>query len=144
MKASILNFFRGLAFIALVASPVMATVSPQVVSAACDDRILGIPPWYRGLTTGSGKSCTIKSPTEVGGLSKFVWIIVLNGVDMMISLTAYVTVGFILFGGFLYMTGGAIPSQLERARKTIINAVVGLVICMGSIALLNLIFGIIT
>lgn len=141
MKTLFKNILIGGLFIFMVASPVMAVASPQPVAAACDSRVLGIPPWYRGLTNSD---CSIKSPDQVGGLSAFVWRIVLNGVEMALALTAYVTVFFMLFGGFLYMTGGAIPSQLERARKTLINAVVGFIICMGSIALTNLIFTIIT
>ena len=41
------------------------------------------------------------------------------------------------------MTGGALPAQLEKARKTILNAVIGLVIALAAIALTNLVFNII-
>ncbi len=127
-----------------VASPALAvTTSPApVASAACTDRLLGIPTWYRGLT--SGADCNIDMPS--GGsseLSSFIWKIVLNIVEMALVIVVYIAVALILYGGFLFMTGGGNPSTIEKARKTILNAVIGLAISMASIAIVNLIFRII-
>ena len=132
-------------FIFMVAAPVMTVATPQTAAAAgsCEGGLLGIPPWYRGLTNNDPPKCTMKTPDQVGGLSAYVWRIVLNGIDIALALLSIVTVFFILYGGFLYMTGGAVPSQLEKARKTIFNAIIGLVICMGAIAITNLVFSII-
>lgn len=123
----------------------MTVATPQTAAAAgsCEGGLLGIPPWYRGLTNNDPPKCTMKTPDQVGGLSAYVWRIVLNGIDIALALLSIVTVFFILYGGFLYMTGGAVPSQLEKARKTIFNAIIGLVICMGAIAITNLVFSII-
>lgn len=132
-------------FILAIASPVMTVITPQTAYAAgCESRFLGIPPWYRGLTNNNPPQCTIKTPQNVGGIERFIWRIVLNVVEMAIVIVAYISVFFILYGGFLYMTGGALPAQLEKARKTIMNALIGLVIAMAAIALNNLIFSIIT
>jgi len=134
-------------FLFMVASPVLATVSPAVssVSAAsknCDARVLGIPPWYRGLTTG--EDCAIKAPDSAdGGLQKFIWTIVLNIIEMLLVITAYVAVFFILYGGFLFIVGGSSPDSVSRARKTILNAVIGLIIAMSAITIANTIFTII-
>ena len=128
-------------FLFFVASPVMAVATPVVstASAGCEDRFLGIPPWYRGLTEGS--DCHIKSP-DAGqdGLSKFIWKIVLNVIEMALVIIVYVAVFFILYGGFLYMVGGSQPQLIERGKKTLLQAVIGLVIGLGSVAVLNLIF----
>ncbi len=146
MKAFMKNLLVGGLFIFMIASPVMAVTVPQTAAAApgCEGRILGIPPWYRGLTDNNPPNCNIVPPEQVGGLSNFIWRIVLNGIEMAIVLATYITVFFIIYGGFLFLTGGALPGQTEKARKTIINAVVGLVICMAAIALTNLVFSIIT
>ena len=145
MKAMIKSLLLGGLFIFTFAAPVMATIAPAQsahADAACETRLLGIPPWYRGLT-GPAPDCNIVSPDDAGGLSAFIWKIVLNVIEMAIVATAYIATFFILFGGFLYMTGGALPAQLEKARKTILNAVIGLVICLAAIALTNLVFTII-
>lgn len=132
-------------FILLVAAPVTVTTLAPTASAAssnCDTSILGIPPWYRGLTN---VDCTIISPTDpsVGGIQNFIWRIVLNGIQIALFLAAYLAAFFILYGGFLFITGGSNPSQIEKGRKSIFNAVIGLVIAMSAIAITNFIFNII-
>lgn len=144
MKTFIKNLIVGGLFIFAFASPVMAVAAPQTASAAnCEQSFLGIPPWYRGLTKEVDGDCVIQSPEEVGGLNNFIWLIVLNVIQMAVSALIIVTTFFILYGGFLYLTGGALPAQLEKARKTILNAVIGLVICLAAVALTNLVFSII-
>lgn len=146
MKAQLKNIVLGVFFIFAVAAPVMTVASPQTAAAVttCEGRFLGIPPWYRGLTNNNPPTCDLKSPDEVGSLGSYIWRIVLNIIEMAIVAMTYITVFFILFGGFLYITGGTNPSQIERARKTIINAVIGLVVAISAIALTNLVFTIIT
>lgn len=145
MKNALKTFFAAGLFIFAVASPVMALATPQPVSAAaCEGRVLGIPPWYRGITNENPPKCDLKSPDELGGISSYVWVIVLNIIEMAIVIVAYIAVFFILYSGFLYITGGSNPSQLENAKKSLTNAVIGLVIAMSAIAINNLIFGIIT
>jgi hypothetical protein len=137
-------------FILSIASPVLSLVTPQTTYAAgdasCEQRFLGIPPWYRGLTEKDAKGdCQIVSPmdSDVGGLSPFIWKIVLNIIEIVLVLTAIIAVIFVLYGGFLFITGGGNSSQVEKARKSILNALIGLVISMGAIAMTNLIFDVV-
>ena len=146
MKKLLKNFlFAGL-FAFLIASPLAIVATPQTTYAAapvdCETRILGIPPWYRGLTTmDSTGDCSITSPNEVGGLSPFIWKIVLNVIEIGLILAGWIALFFILYGGFLFITGGGNASQIEKARKSIFNAVIGLIISLGAIAVTNLVFG---
>lgn len=129
-----------------VASPFVALAAPAVssVDAKCADRFLGIPTWYRGITV-SDTDCAIQAVTggsdAIGG---FIWKIVLNIIEMALVIVVYIAVAFILYGGFLFMTGGGNPSMLQAARKTLLNAVIGLVIAMGAIAITNFVFGIVS
>ncbi|UTX51361.1 hypothetical protein KI440_00110 [Candidatus Saccharibacteria bacterium TM7i] len=130
-------------FALFVAAPFAATISPApTASAACTDRLLGVPTWYRGLTTGA--DCTVEMPSggsdEIGG---FVWKLALNIIEMVLVVVVYIAVGFILYGGFLFISGGGNPGTVEKARKSILNAVIGLVIAMAAIAIVNFIFGVI-
>ena len=144
----ILNIIYISIFTLLVAAPIAtATLAPTAAAASqpgCETKILGIPPWYRGLTTAP-PDCTILSPTDpsIGGIQNFIWRIVLNGIQMALVISAYIAIFFILYGGFLYITGGGNAAQIEKGRKSIFNAVIGLVIAMGSIAITNFIFTII-
>lgn len=143
MKAFIKSIVLGGLFIFMVASPVMATATPQTVSAKeCESSVLGIIPWYRGLTN-QDDACSMKTPEDLGGLSNYIWRIVLNGIQIAISIAAYIAFFFILYGGFQFMTGGGNPGQVESARKTLLNAVIGLVIALGSTAIINLVFTVI-
>lgn len=140
MKKVLSVIFAGL-FIFTLASPIAATVIPTQASAAsssCDKTFLGVPPWYRGLT--SEGDCTILSPDEVGGLQSFIWRIVLNVIQMALVIVMYIAIFFILYGGFLFIAGGNNPAQVENGRKSIFNAVIGLVISLGAIAITNYIF----
>lgn len=152
MKKTIKTILTAGLFMFAVVSPITALATPQSVSAAsknCERSFLGIPPWYRGLTKQdeNPSSCDIKTPgsVEQGSptLSAFIWLIVLNVIQMAIVAVAYVASFFILYGGFLFLTGGAVPGQIENARKTILNAVIGLVIAMSALVLTNLVFQII-
>lgn len=154
MKKILKNFlFAGL-FAFLIASPAVIVATPQTTYAAnpgnCETRFLGIPPWYRGLTkTDSTGDCAIMSPNEVSpgskdALSIFIWKIVLNVIEMALILAGWIALAFILYGGFLFITSGGNASQAEKARKSIFNAVIGLVISLGAIAISNLAFSLLS
>lgn len=146
MKQFINKALLLLGFTLFVGAPIMAVATPIAtpVSAACgEEGILGMPAWYRGLTNGD---CSIKSPSDSGdgkGLSTFIWKIVLNIINIVLVIIGYAAVFFIIYGGFLYMTGGSNPGQLEKAKKSITNAIIGLAIAIFSTIIVNVIFGII-
>lgn len=144
-----------LTFLLFVAAPVMAFTVPSDTFAAapasgkdCERTLLGIPTWFRGLSVVKGGKCEIAGPGQAldNGksldLTGFIWRIALNIVDIGLSVVGIIAVFFILYGGFQFLTGGNNPSQVEKARKTILNAVVGLVISLGAVAIINLVFGI--
>lgn len=113
------------------------------IPANCADRgILGLPTWYRGVVDPAN-NCAVNTPSDTSGISTFIWKIVLNVIEMVVVLTAYIALGFILYGGFLFITGGSNPGSIEKGRKTLFNAVIGLVISLAAVAIVNLIFRII-
>ena len=131
-----------LASILVVVSLAAATIAPTVAlpvaaSAACSDApILGITPWYRGLQEEKDGACLIKSPTN-GNLGKFITTIALNILQAGFAIAAYVAVFFIIKGGFSYMTSAGSSDGMANAKKTIMNAVIGLVIVLLSAAIIN-------
>lgn len=119
----------------------LVTVSaPQTASAVCMERLLTFPAWYKGIVDSS--SCAVKDPTSVGGLPAFISKIGLNVVEFMLQLVGYLAVGFIIYGGFRYLTGAGDPGDIASAKKTILNAVIGLVISIFSIGIVNIVAGI--
>ena len=84
------------------------------------------------------------SGSKDAGIGTYIGIIALNVIEIVLQLIGYIAAFFIIYGGFMYMTQGSEASKVEQAKKTIIGAVIGLVISMSSIAIVNLIFSIIT
>ena len=118
--------------------------APVAHAADCNPHFLTMPAWYRGLTEGS--DCQIKLP-EVGAdnngesIRAFAIVLALNIVEIMLNIVAYVTIAFIIVGGFKYITSAGSPDGNEKGRKTIMNAVIGLLISMVSIGIINAVVG---
>lgn len=136
------NWLLALIFATSVGGTVFAALSPQTVAAECTNgNILTIPPWYDGLTVeDESGNCVIESP-EVKGLSAFIWTIVLNVIEIMLQLVGYIAVAFILYGGFLFLTSGGSAEGAVKARKSILNAVIGLAISVSAVIIVNLVSG---
>ncbi len=145
------SFIVAAVFAAVVGGSFFAAATPTAAFAAdCSGKnvILTFPAWYRNLAKPDGSGCRIMSPTEVGGgsvganreeqqLTKFVWTIVLNIIDIMLQLVGYISAGFIIYGGFLFLTSGGAPDGAAKARRTILNAVIGLILAIMSGAIVN-------
>lgn len=69
-------------------------------------------------------------PTTV----KEVIVGILNGV---ISILSLVTVIFVIVGGVHYMTSAGDAGKIEKAKKTILYAIIGLIICVLAFAIVN-------
>jgi hypothetical protein len=113
----------------------------QIFAAGCDTQnFFGIPPWYKYLVS-SGRMTATGTGCEISGA--FDWkpdggsdiILILFGIlDMMLRISAYVAIGFILWGAIQYITSDGQPDRTKNAQSTIINALVGLVIAMVATA----------
>lgn len=133
-------WLAALMMVATLGGTTASLATPSTAAAAgCDNYFLTIPPWYRGLTDGN---CNIVSPgNSTPELQKFIWTIVLNIIEIMLHLVGYVTIFFIIFGGFKYMTAAGSSDGMAKAKTTIMNAVIGLVLSIVSIAIVNLVAG---
>jgi hypothetical protein len=144
----ITSFTLTLVFISII--PATTTFA-----ATCKGGTFIFPRWYDGLCTSDGT--TIESPnainatttdtstgasateanataTNIGG---WLTIIALNIVQMLLYAVGYVSIGYIIFGGFKYMTQGDNSSGTVAARKTIQNAIIGLVLSIMSVAIIK-------
>jgi len=141
MKRTLLNWLAAVVFATSIGGVAFTVATPQAAFAAdCEARFLTFPTWYKGLTDDS---CNIKDPASFGnnGLSVFIWKIVLNVIEMMLQLVGYISVSYIIFGGFKYMYSAGSSDGAAKARQTILNAVIGLVISIFSVAIVNVAAG---
>lgn len=109
-------------------------------AAACSESAFAVPAWYKGLLN---PDCSVKSPDAVGGINKFVTILGLNIIQALMVVVAYITIFFIIKGGFNYMTSTGSPDGMANARKTITNAAIGMLIAILAASIVNAVAGVI-
>ena len=129
MKKSIYLF--GLTLMMFLS--VLFTPSVSAVRTDCSaPSLFGIfPAWYAGLPM-SDDCKSVVGPSDATGnnMTEFVLKIVANITQSLLALVGLATIGFIVYGGFLYMTTQGEVSRLESAKKTIQSAVIGLIIAL--------------
>jgi hypothetical protein len=135
----------------IVSSCLLSVSIAPVAHGACgDERFLTMPAWYRNVSQpGQDGRCEISvnyakgaSNKAYGGMTgTFVMTVALNIVEIMLHLVAYTTIAFIIVGGFKYLLSNGSPDANISGRKTIINALIGLVLSVASIGVVNFIVG---
>ena len=93
---------------------------------SCGSSLLGFRPWYADLCNGG----EIVSPEGEDELTRFIWTIVLNVLFDITLAVGYLAVGFIIYGGYLYITSQGDPSRIMKGKKTLTSAIIGTVIAM--------------
>src|SRR3989338_296855 len=64
-------------------------------------------------------------------------IIIAKIIRAAFGLLGIIALGFMLYGGFIYMTSGGNEDKVEQARKILINATIGLAIILSSLAIVQ-------
>jgi len=131
----------SLAIIIMSALGVVMLPAPQVAAEDCKTHFLGLPAWYDGLTDDS---CKIASPSGDEQVKAYVWTIVFNIVGLITGVIGYLAIGFVIWGGIQYMIAQGDPGKVAKGKKTIMNAVIGLIIAMTASILSGAVSGIIS
>ena len=131
--------------IMIFATVIMTSLSlapPAQADCAADPYVFAIPAWYRGL---QADDCSIEAPKQddPDGVRNFAMKIGLNVIQALLVVSAYITIFFIIKGGFNYMTSAGSSEGMASARKTITNAVIGLIIDAQAASIVNAIAGVI-
>lgn len=102
---------------------------------------LGFRPWYAGLDCVDG-SVTLGNDSEI---PKNIWRVVLNILSCLLVAVGYLSVGFIIYGGYLYVLSQGSSDVMTKAKKTLTNAIIGLVIAILAnvivVTILNVLLG---
>lgn len=124
-------------------------MQPQPAMAAsggknCDAPVfLGFRAWYSGLCNDKNEIVTPKIETDKNGnvkkdeLKPFVWMIVLNVTFDLTLAVGYLAVGFVIYGGYMYIMSQGDPGKAAKGKKTLSTAVIGTVIAMSATVLVN-------
>ena len=138
----------------IILGVLITLVMPLVGHASKADAatFLGMKPWYEGLTHMEGTEerldCVIDKAnadettggrdkaTGCWGLAPFVWTAATNVASDLAIIAALGAIGFVIYGGYLYIFSGGDSTKVYTGKKTIMNAIIGLAIAM----LANIIF----
>jgi len=101
----------------------------------CHETFLGLPRWYKYLEIGDkeGDPCAIIGPDGPDGTldwGKVLPRIGLAIVEILLRIVAILSLGFTIFGGFKYITSQGEPDATKKAKGTVVNASIGLVIAI--------------
>jgi hypothetical protein len=99
---------------------------------------LGFPTWYhylQGTVDGNG-NC-------IPDLSKLnnIWLILAAVIEILLRIAALVAVAMVIYGGIRYTASQGNPDDTNKARGTIISALIGLIIAVMAAAIVNFIAG---
>ena len=133
--AAALMMLGGVCFAA--ATPVSADSIVDSPSSCGNNTVFfALKPWYAGLTSEINGKCEIGTPRK-GQIPRFVWTVVLNILYDISMMVGYVAVIMVAWGGYLYMFSRGEPGRAEKGKKTLISAIVGLLIAMLAGVVMN-------
>ncbi|MDR2559100.1 MAG: hypothetical protein LBC86_06105 [Oscillospiraceae bacterium] len=148
MRSKFLKVIFTLALIFGSSAFTNATIASVSVTAACggpqlnDTAFFNLRPWYSGLMQADGKTlcrpvavATYANGNLVGDfdadeemqMSTFVWRIVFNVADILLTLIGYAAVLFVVVGGFHLLFSNGDPAKVTRGKVTIGNSLIGVV-----------------
>lgn len=131
------RLIAALSMVFVFGGSVVATI-PQPAYACASAKFLTFPAWYDGLLvanpTDPSAPCGVDQSKDP---KTFALKVAGNVVQIVLQLVGYISMGFIIYGGFLYMISTGDSSKLAGAKSTILNAVIGLVIAIFSTAIVN-------
>ena len=87
---------------------------------------LGLTSWDCGVNINSAD--TIKSG---------VWTIAANVLTDITVIAAYLVLGYVIYGGYLYIMSSGEPSKIAAGKKTLVHAFIGLAIVMLAHIVIN-------
>lgn len=107
---------------------------------------LGFPTWYKYLpgrtedVQDTGRTIGTVCTPQITSLSD-VWLIVAAIVEILLRIAGLAAVALIVWGGIQFITSQGEPERAAKARGTVINAVVGLIIAVTATVLVTFVAG---
>lgn len=144
---AMMSLFSTVSLSVLTAEPTYAEIKFEddfkLEAQACEHSILGLRPWYAGLVgrKDGSSTCVVGTPIE-DDLPLFVWTIVLNILADAMIVAGYVSLGFVIYGGYEYIMSAGEPSKVARGKKTLISAAIGLIISILATTIVNIIISV--
>jgi len=114
-------------------------IAAAIAGSCGHGSFLNFPTWYEylpGTTNPKTGACT----PQLGSLSD-IWLIAAAVIEILLHIAAILAVVYLMYGGVTYVTSQGEPDKTTKAKMTIINALVGLVVAVMATALVAFIAG---
>lgn len=126
------NFVKKIAVlvgIVALASSVINFVSPDEAHAATGQcrYFLGLPSW----------NCDVEDITDEDSLTNSIGMIAANVLTAISAAAAYLVVGYVIYGGYLYMMSSGDAGKAAAAKNTLTHAFIGLAIVICAYAIFS-------
>lgn len=121
-------------FIALLTYFAQTIQSLPTYGTQCDPtggNFFALPHWYEYLS-GQTDALTGKC-TPIFNFPQDIWAVLLAFIDILLRVGGLLAVGYVVYGGFQYITSQGEPDRTASAKSTILNAVIGLAIVIIAI-----------
>lgn len=129
-------FKKLLVLVAILLSTTLVTnltaENPAYADSSDCRPILGLQSWDCGLGNDD--------PSRWQGDEKIInniWIIVANISNDLVVIAAYLVLGYVIYGGYLYMFASGDPTKTANGKKTLTRAFIGLAIVMTAKIIVN-------
>lgn len=128
-QSLILSIFAIFAIFLSVGQPVYASSDNILPGRSGDEcgNFLGFISW----------DCNVTIEKDKESLKSGVWTIVANILTDLTVAAAYLVLGFVIYGGYLYTMSSGDPGKIASGKKTLTNAFIGLAIVLLSNIILN-------
>lgn len=126
-----------------------ATAAPRAENCTRDSIFLGFPTWYKYLEpefiNGECKLTALDPDndgnTTAADMGKAIGKVILAVIEIMLRVAALVAIGFIIYGGVLYISSQGEPDKTKQALATVTNALIGLVVAVMATILVTFVGG---
>ena len=110
----------------------------SLFAAPCGKNFFGLPVWYKHLSEAKpGGGCTEIAFTSIYDLFKILAAVV----EIALRLGVLLAVGFIIFAGIQWIVSQGDPQGITKARDTLVNAIIGLIITMLATIVVSIVTG---
>ena len=116
---------------------IVGVPAESFAAGECNSSILGLPAWYNNLNFDANCGVIMPEGEDSGALTAFIGTIIGNVVQDLLLAAAYVCVGLIIYAGYLFTTSSGNYAAVEKAKKTISGAIIGMIICLLAFAIVN-------
>lgn len=126
------NLFKKLlvfcAIICATSATVSLTTTPDTSAASRD--FLGLTTWDDGTNFFDASGNPKKLSEEK--IKKGIWVVVVNIINDLAVIAAFLTIGFVIYGGYQYIFSAGDPGKVASGKKTLTRAFIGLAIVMSA------------